>query len=113
MQYPCASRHYLYITRFCSSLVALGVLVGYSALSDIGNNFHILMRMHRKPSAWLNGIIINYSEITKTHSFWVIVIGKTKMIMGVKPTIIGTSQRTVRVNGYHFISISEHELKGY
>ena len=66
MKNPCASRHDLNISGGRASFITLVIFVRNRASSDIGDNFHIPMRMCVKPCVRGNAVIINDHQLTVT-----------------------------------------------
>src|SRR6516162_47863 len=89
---PGPGAHDLHIARFGTALVAEAVLVGNCALPHISDDFHIGMRVRRKPRAGSDLVVIPNPQGSPSHALRVEVIGKREMMLGVEPVVMGPTQ---------------------
>ena len=88
-----AGAHHLYIACFRPALITEAVSVRNRASADIGDDFHIVVRVWRKACARADLVVVPDPERTMAHTVRVIVSGKGKMIARVQPVIVKTAER--------------------
>jgi len=84
--------HHLNIACFGPACIAHIIAMGNGALTDIGDDFHILMAVHRKAGLRCNLIIIPYPDRAKTHAGGIPIFAKGKMMAGLQPVMIDMGQ---------------------
>ena len=101
MRYARARAHVLDVTRLDHRAVAHAVTVLQGALQDVGDDFHVAVRMHRKTAAARDAVIVHHPQRAKVHVRWVVVIGKRKSEMSVQPTVVGVTALVALANLNH------------
>ena len=91
MKNPCASAHHLHITSFGRPFIALAIFMCDGPFAHIGDDFHIAVRVGIKPCIGRNAVIINDQQLPMAHFLRVKIIGKTEMMLGIKPPMIGAA----------------------
>lgn len=87
-----ACTHYLHITRFGTAFVTQAVLVGDRAFTDIGDDFHVPVRVRRETAASRNQVVVPDSQVAPVHTGGVVVLGKREMVMGIEPAVVGVAE---------------------
>jgi hypothetical protein len=87
-----ACAHNLYITSLGPASIAQAIFMRDRAFADIGDDFHIVMRMRRKSRSCGNFVVIPNPDIAPIHPSGIIITGKAKMMIGVEPAMIGFPQ---------------------
>ena len=87
-----AGAHHLDVAGLGAALVAEAVLMGDRALSDIGDDLHIGMRMRRKPGLRCDLVVVPYPERAPAHPLRVLVIGEREMVSGLEPAVVAAAQ---------------------
>src|SRR5690606_27342446 len=75
-----------------AALVAHAVLVGDRALADIGDDFHVRMRMRRKAGARLDGVVVPHPQRAPVDARRIVVLGEGEMMPGVEPAVVGSTE---------------------
>src|SRR5258707_9807839 len=83
-----AGAHELDVTRFGSAFVAEAVSMGHRALTDIGDDFHVGVRVRRKPCVGRDLVVIPDAQRAPAHSRGIVVVGKGKVLLGFQPAAI-------------------------
>ena len=84
-----ARRHPLHITRPDDRTGAEAVLMLERAVEHIRDDFHIGMRMFRKPAALDDAIIVDHAQWTKPHMPGIVILAERERMPAVEPTEIG------------------------
>src|ERR1700687_3677978 len=71
------------------------------ALEDVGDDFHVAVRVHREAAATGHAIVVHDAQGAKLHMLWVIVIGKGKGEMSVQPAVVGVAALVAFANVDH------------
>lgn len=87
-----AGAHYLHVTRFGTPVVTQVVLVSDGALTYIGDDFHVAVRMGREARVRCDFIIVPDPQRAPVHPRRVIVVGKGKVMTGIQPAMMGTAE---------------------
>src|SRR3546814_11038330 len=87
--------HDLDIARLGSPCVAQAVLMRNGALTDISDDFHVLVGMPRETAAGGNLVIIPNPDCAPTHARRITIIRKRKMLPCLQPTMIRSEERRV------------------
>ena len=72
-----------------------------SAFQQIGNDFHIAMRMHGKAVSGLHPILIDDSEGAESHVAGVVILIEGETVAGVQPPMIGATPFFTATNRNH------------
>ena len=59
------------------------------AIEDIGDDFHVAVRMCGEPPAWRDTVLIDYAKRSEAHVTGVIVLAERKAVPALKPSEIG------------------------
>ena len=92
MRYAGAGTHYLNIAGFGAAFIAHAVLMGNRPLADIGDDFHVAMRVRVKPLPRRDFIIIPNAQPPPIHALSIAVMPEGEMMIGIEPTEIGLAQ---------------------
>ena len=98
---PGAGAHDLYVTGFSAALVAKVVLVGNGPFTDIGDDFHVAMRVLWETGAWGDYVVVPDPQVAPVHAFGVMVLGERKMVMGIQPAVVSATERVERSEFKH------------
>src|SRR5437870_2573973 len=81
--------HALHLTGFDDgAVVSHVVLVFLGALEDVGNDFHVLMRVRGEASSRRYGVVVDHAERAETHVLLVVVASEGKRVMRVEPSVV-------------------------
>ena len=75
-----------------AALVAAAVLVGDRTAPDIGDDFHVAMRMGVESGMRRDTVIIDHQQLAKTHLLRIVIAGKAEMVLGIEPAMIGAAK---------------------
>src|SRR5210317_2250176 len=89
--------HHLYVSRRSAPFITLTVLMGDSASAHIGNDLHVVMTMGGKTGLWRNDVVIDHQQLSMAQLVGVVILRKAKVIVRIKPTVIGIPQVLVGV----------------
>ena len=67
------------------------IFVGLVVL-DIGNDFHVCVRMGGKAAVGLNRVVVPNSQAAPPHALSIMIVGERKMVLGIQPAMIGTTE---------------------
>ncbi|MCY1361285.1 hypothetical protein D9M69_479460 [compost metagenome] len=98
---PGAGAHDLDVTRFGTTLVAKVVLVGNGAFADIGDDFHVAVRVLRETGAGSDHVVIPDPQVAPVHTLGIVVFGERKMMVGIQPAVVSTAERVERSEFKH------------
>ena len=71
------------------------------ATPNIGDDLHIPMRMRIKPGVRLDHIVIDHEKLAEAHLLRIVITGKTEVMLGVKPAVIGATKRFIGIMADH------------
>src|SRR5674476_740324 len=94
----CSGRHHLYLAGRDDRTVTHTVAVCQFPVQDNGYDFHIVMWMGSKAHSCLYRVVVQYPERPKVNTVGIVIIGKTKRMPGVQPTVICMSTVCCFVN---------------
>ena len=86
---PGSGRHTLDFAGANGRTVAHAVLVAEFAFDDVRHDFHIPVGVGRKTAALGKAVVVDDSQLAKTHMFRIVVIGEREAWPGLQPTVIG------------------------
>ncbi|MOA25667.1 hypothetical protein D3C78_1464070 [compost metagenome] len=89
---PGTGAHDLDVARFGPALVAQVVLVGNGAFTDIGDDFHVPVRVLREAGAGSDHVVIPDPQVAPVHALWIVVFGERKMVMRIQPAVVSTAK---------------------
>jgi hypothetical protein len=84
--------HHLHVPRLGPALVAQTVLMGDGAFADIGDDFHVRMRMRGKAGARRDGVIVPNAQPAPLVASRVAIVGEGKMVLGLQPAMVRAAQ---------------------
>ena len=84
--------HHLDVASLCFALVSLVVFMGNCACFDVGDDLHIAMGVKVETCVGCDDVVVDDTQGAKSHSLWVVIVGETKVIVRVKPSIVGVSE---------------------
>src|SRR5258707_891520 len=80
------------VPRHGAALVAEAVLVADRALAHIGDDFHVVMRMRRKPRSGGDLVVVPHAQRAPSHALGVAVVREREMMTCVKPVELLAAQ---------------------
>jgi len=92
MHHTGAGTHDLHIASFGAAFITHAVLMRNGALADIGDDFHVAMRVRVKAHTGRDFIIIPHAQAAPIHAARITVLPEGEMIIGVQPTVIRLAQ---------------------
>src|SRR5690606_18213346 len=96
-----AGTHHLHIAGHGAATVALVVLVADRAFAHIGDDFHVRVRMRREAGAGSDGVVVPHPQRAPVHARRVLVPGEGEMVLGIEPTMIGSTEAGKRATFDH------------
>ena len=96
-----AGAHHLHVASLGTALVALVVLMADGAFADVGDDFHVRMRVRREAGAGLDGVVIPHPQRTPVHARRVVVLGEGEVVLGIQPTVVGSAEAGKRATLDH------------
>lgn len=98
---PGTGAHDLYVACFGTALVTQVVFVADSPFTNVGDDFHIAVRMFRETGARGDHVVVPYPQVAPVHSLRVVVFGERKVVMGVQPAVVSCAQCVERSEFKH------------
>src|SRR3546814_13991078 len=83
-----SGRHYLHVARLRPSLVAEAVLMADRAFTNIGDDFHVAVRMRRKAGVRGDDIVVPDAKASPVHPVRILVVRKGELMLGIQPAMI-------------------------
>jgi len=74
--------------------VAQAVLVRDRPGADIGDDFHVLVRVRRKAGLGRNRIVVPHLQRAPLGPLRLVIAGEGKVVMRVKPAVVGGAKRS-------------------
>ena len=96
-----ARRHALDIAGANDRAGAQTVAVLQCAADDVGDNFHIPMRVHAEPLAGAHEIFVDHAQRAEGHVAWIVIIAKRKRMPAIKPIDFGGAPLGRFADGNH------------
>ncbi len=84
--------HHLDVACLGAAFVAHAVLMRDRTLPDIGDDFHVRVRMRREARVRGNLVVVPDVQVAPAHSVGVAVLGEGKMMLGFQPAVIRTAK---------------------
>jgi hypothetical protein len=92
VHHPGTGAHHLDIASLGSAFIAHIIAMGNRPFADIGDDFHILMAVHRKSGFRFDLVIIPHPDRTKAHAGGIPIFAKRKMMAGLQPLMVNMGQ---------------------
>src|SRR3546814_4472538 len=83
-----SGRHHLHVARLRPALVAEAVLMADRAFTNIGDDFHVAVRMRRKAGVRGDDIVVPDAKASPVHPVRILVVRKGEMMLGIQPAMI-------------------------
>ena len=90
---PAAGAHHLDVAGVGAALVPDRILVGDGAGADIGDDFHVAVRMRREAGLRSDAVVVPDADPAPAHAGRVVIIGEAEMVAGVEPAMVGMAER--------------------
>ena len=87
---PCA--HHLHVARFGAAFVAHRIAVRDRAGADIGDDFHVGMRVGRKAGLGRDGVIVPDAQRAPVDAGRIMVAREGKMVVCIEPAVVGGAE---------------------
>jgi len=81
--------------------VSHAVLVREGSFEDVGDNFHVLVRVSREAATAGDAVVVHNAQGAELHVVAVKVIGERKGEAGVEPAVVGMAAFVALANGNH------------
>ena len=72
----CAGAHHLNVASLGTALIAQTILMGNRTLADIGDDFHVRMRMGGKAGSRRDFIVVPDPQGAEIHALRIIIVGE-------------------------------------
>src|SRR5207244_3498909 len=86
-----AGGHVLHLARTDHASVAHRILVLQCAAEDVGDDFHVAMRMRSETLSRHYEIVVDDAQAAETHPLRVVIIGEAESVIRVEPTVFGVA----------------------
>ena len=83
------------------AFVAHAVAVLKGAAQDVGDDFHVAVRVRAEPATTGDRVVVEDSQAAKTHPLRVVIVCKGERVMRVQPTMVGMPAFFAFPNRYH------------
>ena len=90
---PGARAHHLDIAGGGPALIAERILVSDRAGPDIGQDFHVAVRVRREARPGGDPVVVPDPDPAPAHPGGVMIAGEGKMVAGVEPAVVGVAER--------------------
>src|SRR5690606_34254980 len=87
-----AGAHHLYVAGLGASVVAEVVAVADGALADIGDDFHVAVRMWRKAGAGGDLVVVPDAQAPPVDPLRIMVFGEGEVVTGIEPAVVGMAE---------------------
>src|SRR5262245_8725949 len=77
--------HSLHVTRSDHRARSRAVFMRHGTFQDVGDDFHIAVRVCRESAARINSIFVNDSETTEAHVLLIIIVAEREGVTAVEP----------------------------
>ena len=84
--------HHLHVAGAGAALVAHRILVGDRAGADVGDDFHVAVRMRRKAALRGDLVVVPDADPAPAHAGRVVIIGEGEMVAGIEPAVVGVAE---------------------
>ena len=101
MRNASAGTHDLHIACFSAAFVAQVIFMSDGAVSHIGDDFHVTVRMFWETGAGSDDVVVPHAQIAPVHALRVVVLGERKVMMRVQPAVIRAAQCVERSEFKH------------
>src|SRR3546814_7987268 len=81
-----SGRHHLHVARLRPALVAEAVLMADRAFTNIGDDFHVAVRMRRKAGVRGDDIVVPDAKASPVHPVRILVVRKGEMMRSEEQT---------------------------
>ena len=81
--------------------IAHAVAVLERALEDVGDDFHVKVRMLAKTLARRDTIFVHHAKRAEAHVAGIVIIGERKRVIRVQPSVIGMAALMTSANFDH------------
>src|ERR1700691_1140846 len=98
---PAARRHALAIARQNYRAGPQAVFVLEFAFENIGDDFHIAMRMRRKSSVGRDPIFVDHPQRAESHPLGIPIFAETEGVMRLEPAVVSAASFVSRPNLNH------------
>ena len=78
----------------CGPKRRIGCPLGDRTAPDIGDDFHVAMRMGVESGMRRDTVIIDHQQLAKTHLLRIMIAGKAEMVLGIEPVMIGAAKKS-------------------
>ena len=96
-----AGRHYLDVARLGTACIALVVTVTDCAFADVGDDFHVRMRMWRETCVRLDGVVVPHAHCAPAHAVRIIIAGEREVMLGIEPAMVCAAELVEGSNVNH------------
>src|SRR5262252_818722 len=97
----CSRGHALSVAGKDDRSGSQAVFVLQLAFEDIGDDFHVAVRMRGKPGVGRDVIFVDDAQGAESHPLWIPVIREAEGVFGVEPTVVSATTLVGRTNGNH------------
>ena len=84
-----AGGHVLNLARADDAAIAHRILVLQRAAEDVGDDFHVPMRMRSETHPRHDEIIVDDAQAAEADPLWVVIIREAEGVIGVEPSVFG------------------------
>ena len=85
---PGACAHHLHIASDGTAAVAEAVFMGDGALADVGDDFHVPVRVRFEPRLRRDAVFVPYAQAAPAHALDVMITSKGKVVARVQPAVL-------------------------
>src|SRR4051794_17873630 len=104
-----AGAHHLHVTRARAALVAHRILVRDRTGANVGDDFHVTMRVRRKAALRRDLVVIPDASAPPAHSARVVIVPEGKMVAGVEPAVVGMAEASEFADIDHDVNLGPSE----
>ena len=81
------------------------------AFEHVGDNFHIVVRMHAKAAAGRHAVVVNHAQAAEMHMLRIVVVRERKGEVRIEPAVVGVSAFLGGTDGDHWVPPSNPDYK--
>jgi hypothetical protein len=74
--------------------------------ADIGDDFHVAVRVRGEARLRRNGIVVPDAQRAPAHPLRIVIIGEGEVVTGIEPAVVGVAQRVEFANVDHGLVLS-------
>ena len=84
--------HYLHVAGLGTTFVAQVVLMADGTFANVGDDLHVAVRVRRETRVRCDLVVVPHAQAAPVHPLGVVVFGEGKVVTGVEPAMVSTTE---------------------